>query len=376
MFWVPVLLVLIFLFLFELLTTRKWLRVVILTAIAAGIMGIVIGIDYLVKTTDHEVWSGSIVNWEHKEEWDEFHPPHRVCHTDSNGNKKCHTEPGYWEHHPAQNHVETTDNGWQDVDYTLDGKRMDDYYPNSTSELKQLFPYGMPTSSVHEYTNKVQASYSIYRHKDIDLKKFPGLPEYPIKVHNQFFVDRIVGDVPNKAKALRELDAQNTRLNKMIPDPKNKGKMKSWKEANLIFVNVGTNKPQEWGFALQDHWEGGNKNDFIVAFSMDKKGSILWAYPFSWSDSELGKVEIKEYMEEQKNVKDFTPIVDHVSDIIADKFVRKEFKDFNYLHVDVSTGAYVAIWIFSMLILAFGVLYEKLINGNNVFSNSRQRSRY
>jgi len=54
----------------------------------------------------------------------------------------------------------------------------------------------------------------------------------------------------------------------------------SWKQVNLIFVNVGADKPIEYGYALQDYWEGGNKNDFIVSFSMNSDGKLNWVYPF------------------------------------------------------------------------------------------------
>lgn len=365
MYWIPVLLVAVILFVYQLLRSHHWLRVVVPTALSALMMGLVLLIDYSSQTSDVEIWSGYIEDWEHIEEWDEWHPPVTTCSTDSKGKQTCHTTPGYWEHHPAENHLKTTDRGWFSINRTPDGERMNDRFPNKTSELKEMFPAGTPTASRHRYTNKVQASYSIYKHEDIDLKDYPDLPEYPDKVRDELYVDRIVGNVPNQKNANKELSKINTYLNKMIPDPDNPGKKRSYKQVNLIFVNVGENKPQEYGFALQDHWEGGNKNDLIVAFSLDQQGKVAWAYPFSWSESELLKIEIKQYMEKQTAMKDFVPVVQDIAKLVEEKFERKEFADFNYLQIDVSTTAHVFIWILSLLIAGVTIYLDIA----NVFEN-------
>lgn len=330
---------------------RGWKSSILFLIVGIIVFSLTVIIDQEVQSIDTEVWSGKVVDWNHEEEWDEYHPPLTTCTTDSKGNQSCTTTPGYWEHHPAENAIKTTDAGWVYVDKLPNGKEMDDSYPNKKSELKKYWPYGTPTASVHTYKNKVQASYSIFRHKGIDLKDYPDLPEYPDKVHNDMFINRIVGYVPNKKTAVKELDKWNTELNKPVPDPHNKKKMKSWKEVNLIFVNVGANKPEEYGFALQDKWEGGNKNDFVVAFSMNKDGKINWVYPFSWSEVDLLKLEVKDYMMGLGKVKDFKPVVDHVSKEVAEKFVRKQFADFNYLHIDMSLTAKIVLWI-----VVFGLL--------------------
>lgn len=369
MYWIPVLLVAVSLFVYQLIRSHHWLRVVVPTALSALLMGIVLLIDYSAQTSDIEIWSGYIEDWEHTEEWDQYHPPVTTCTTDSNGKQSCDTKPGYWEHHPAENYLKTTDNGWFSINRTPDGKKMNDHFPNKTVELKEMFPEGTPTASRHRYTNKIQASYSVYKHKEIDLDDYPDLPAYPDKVRDQLYVDRIVGHVPKKEKANKELSKINTYLNKMIPDPDDPGKKRSYKQVNLIFVNLGENKPQEYGFALQDHWEGGNKNDLVVAFSLDKKGNTAWAYPFSWSESELLKIELKQYMEKQATIQDFTPIIQDVATIVEEKFERKEFADFNYLQIEFSTTAYVFIWLLSLLIVGVTIY----LDAANVFENRRNR---
>lgn len=349
---IPFIVLILGLLIWEIISkTRRWLYSLILLGIGIILSLSIVFSDQAIQSTDTEVWSGKVVNWEHKEEWNEWHPPITHC-TTSNGHKSCSTTPGYWEHHYAKNYIETTDNGWIEVDKLPNGKKMDDHYPNHTYELKKYWKYGTPTASKHLYTNKVQASYSIFKHKNIDLDDYKDLPNYPDKVHNDMFIDRIVGYVPNKHKSEKELDKWNTELNKKIPDPHHKGKTMSWKQVNIIFVNVGANKPEDYGFALQDKWEGGNKNDFVVAFSMNKDGKINWVYPFSWSEVDILKLDVKDYMMGLGKVKDFKPVVDRVSKEVADKFVRKQFKDFNYLHIEMSLPAQIILWIVVLLLIA------------------------
>lgn len=310
----------------------------------------VFGIDNSIQTSDTEIWSGKVVDWEHKEEWDEWHPPKENCSTDSKGKRSCTTTPGYWEHHKAENRIKTTDAGWIDVDKTPDGKKdFNDSWPNKTEELKAFWKPNEPSASTHSFTNNVKASYSIFKHKDIDLEKFKDLPEYPLKVEGEIKIKRILGDVPNKADSIAVLDHWNTNMNKMVTGKD--GKKRNWKQVNLIFVNVGADKPEEYGYALQDKWQNGKKNDFVVSFSMNKDGKLNWVYPFSWSEVERLKIDVREMMMQKENITDFKQIVDETANLVIDKFERKEFKDFNYLQVETSTTATIIIWVLNLGLL-------------------------
>ncbi|NOU77110.1 hypothetical protein GC098_38100 [Paenibacillus sp. LMG 31458] len=352
-YWAAFFLVLIVGFAIELMMGRRWGRFVGVTIIAVILFGGVIGIDYYFRTMDREVWSGTVTGWEHKEEWDEWIPGKEECTTDSNGRKNCTKERGHWEHHEAKNKIKTSDDGWIPVSESLDRKtRFNDRYPNTTTELSKHFPLGTPSASKHTYTNKVKGSYSLFKHSEIDPKDYPDLPSYPGYVTNYIKVDRIVGHVPNQDNALDVLAAWNSKLNKDVPDPDQPGKTKSWKQVNLIFVNVGVDKPKEYGYALQDNWQNGNKNDFIVSFSPAPDGTMKWAYAFSWSEVDILKLEVQDYMGEQSLTKDFVPIIDHVAQMVADKFERKHFAEFNYLQYELSNISTIIIWVLELLLLS------------------------
>ena len=325
--------------------------------ISLSITFTVIAVDYSIRTTDIEVWSGEVVDWYHKEEWDEWHPEECTTSTDSEGVSTTYCIPGYWEHHYAENKIKTSDNGWFYVYESPDGKKFNDSWPNDDSVLKQYWPEGTPSASLHTYKNKVQASYSIYKHKEINLNDYEGLPDYPLQVKNYINIDRIIGYVPNKEEALKTLAQANTNLNVFIPDPENPGKTKSWKQVNLIFVNVGENKTRDWGYALPDYWEGGNKNDFVVSFSMNSEGYVSWVYAFSWSEVEILKLEVQDYITNLGKIEDFVPIVKKVEQLVGEKFERKQFVDFEYLSINPSDTAMWIVWILNIIVLIVFIGY-------------------
>lgn len=358
MYWIPLVLLAIVLFIYQMFRSHNWLGVIIPVAVVALMTSAIIAIDISSQTADVEVWSGYIEDWEHKEEWDQYYPPVTSCTTDANGRQSCSTTPGYWVHHPAKNKLKTTDRGWFSVSKTPDGEKMDDDFPNKTEELQEMFPKGTATASPHRYVNKVNASYSIYKHEDINLEDYPNLPSYPKQVRDELYIDRIVGDVPNKEAANAKLSQINSDLNVMIPDPENPEKKRSYKQVNIIFAQLGDNVSIDHGYALQDYWTGGNKNDFVIAFSLNDNGDVNWAYPFSWSEAELLKIEVKQVMEKQKDITDFTPLVEEVGLLIEEKFVRKEFADFNYLQIEPSKGAHIMIWVVSFLAIIASIVID------------------
>lgn len=344
-------------------------------------------ISVSVVSTDTEVWSGSVIDVVHKEEYDKWIPPSTETRTRTktryvNGQSQSYTEtytvtiPGKWEHYNAENYIKTSDGGTFSV-HSYKDRNFNDHYPNTTEELKQYWNIGDPTASVHTYTNKVQASYSVLNRPPVDLTLYEGLPTYPEYVENYTRINRLLGYFPNYTESRWTLDKQNTRLNKLMKTSEveklenrtilaegEEDKKRSWKQVNIIFVNLGEGKSRDWGFALQDYWENGNKNDFIVSMSMDEEGKVSWVYPFCWSEVELLKLKVKNNILDRGIIRDFKPVVDDVADLVAKHFIRKEFKDFEYLQVPIPKTSYVLAWIF--MVVAVGIVsYLVLVVGRS-----------
>lgn len=337
----------------------EWIVIPLSIIIVLAIGSLVVFIDYKSQTDCTEVWSGRITSNKHIEEWDEWHKPwdETVTETDSKGKKHTKTihHDGYWEHHNAENYISTSDDGNFSVSQTPDGKILDDNFVNSTEELNQYYPINKPTASAHTYENKVQASYSIYKHKEINLKNYPNLPSYPKEVNNNYNITRIIGDIPNEQESIDLLNEVNSKLND-TNNSNNKDKIKSYKQVNIIFVNLG-GVSEDYGIALQDYWQGGNKNDFVVAFgSRDNK--VTWCYPFSWSEVEILKSEVRDYMLDNCDLNNFTTTINDTGNMIEQKFERKQFADFSYLNIETSTTATVIIIVVTV-ICGIGVVFSR-----------------
>lgn len=342
------------------------IRNIVISIIAIIVVSSIISVISInSQTYCEEVWSGTITKVKHTEEWDEWHEPvYENKQIKDKDGKVIRTErvkikDGYWEHHYATNKIKTSDDGWKTVDKSRDGTvNFNDKYPNTDKELEKYWKIGTPTASVHSYKNKVQASYSIYNFEDVDLEAYPGLPQYPKSVTNYVSIDRIIGNVPNKQESLDRLAEINSKLNVTIYDEEEK-KNKSYKEVNIIFVNMG-DVSSDYGFALENYWKGGNKNDFIISFGTDADFNITWAYPITWSESELLKIKVRDYMLDLKNIEDFIPIVNDIASMVEESFERKEFADFEYLNIEVTTGAKILIWILSILIFIGTIFFLEL----------------
>lgn len=301
--------------------------------------GAIIAIDFTSKTTSTEIWSGKIVSVKHTEEWDEWHEEVTETYTttDSNGNSvtKTRTIPGYWEHHYATNYVKTTDNGNFKVYETPDGKILDDNFVNSTKELEKYFKIGAPTASKHTYENKIKSSYSIFKNRDINLEDYPDLYKYPSKSTKYLSVNRLLGNFKDKENKSKLLDEINSNLND-TDNPKNKDKVKGYKQVNLVLVNFG-DKSEDYGYALQDYWENGAKNDVVVTFGTDKNGKPTWSHVFSWSEVEILKSDIREVIMATEDINsEFNTTLEKISDMIEKKFSRREFAEFDYIQIELS----------------------------------------
>jgi len=336
---------------------RKMDLVEILMISGAFFTGVVIiyALAISIGANDKEVWSGYVVDWEHKEEYWEHIPAKTKRYTDSNGNRKTRRIPAKNIYHHATNRIKTSDNGWTTVNQ-FNGKKFNDKYPNSTEELKQMWKPKTPTASVHRYVNKVSGSQSIYESTGQYEHLYDKLPDYPMLTRENLYIDRVIGYFPNMSKMNKQLSQKNSDLNIMIPDPEKEGKQRAWKQVNMIIVNLGDGVSSDYGYALKDHWGNGNKNDFIVCLSMGNDGIIDWVNIITWSESELLKIEVRDYLLDLDPVltgEDSINMVNKISDLVAEKFERKQFADFNYLKPNINIGFYILLIIVSITFIVF-----------------------
>mgnify|MGYP003300289174 CR=1 FL=1 len=109
----------------------------------------------------------------------------------------------------------------------------------------------------------------------------------------------------------------------------------------------------------KSYWEGGNKNEFVVCLGI-KGDSIIWSRPFSWSDSPNMEVLSRQYFIDNPKL-DLVKYADWLKDTIPNEWQRKEFRDFNYLQIELSPIQYIIILIL-VLIYNVGISYWVIKN--------------
>lgn len=336
------------------------------------------------RTSDYEIWSGEITGVYHKEEWDEWHPPQTYTTTETVNGKtvtRTHTKPGYWEHHNAINRITTTDNGTESVGYgyspnTGERVKFNDSYPNTEAELALYYPIGTPSASFHSYKNLLKLDKSLYSYDEINLEDYPNLPEYPKKRSNdaslrEISVDRVIGDFKNKEELIIKVNEINTYLNSKAVN----------KQVNVMLVNLGADATKESGFALEQYWEGGNKNDFIITMSISDSGVINWCHIITWSES-FALINKLELGLEGVNVYDgsFKQKLEEVKTDVQELYVRMEMAEYEeYIEVETTDLSGFFTGVLFIIIAVIGFFVFGMIDYDNGFTvryRGRRRRRF
>jgi hypothetical protein len=104
----------------------------------------------------------------------------------------------------------------------------------------------------------------------------------------------------------------------------------------------------------RDYWEGGNKNEVVMCLGISlKDGIIKWARGFSWADSPELQVRLRQYLEGTK----FNPeaYANRVESLVKSGiWKRKQFKDFDYLSVEL-TDTQTTILLVLILLYNIGI---------------------
>jgi hypothetical protein len=224
----------------------------------------------------------------------------------------------------ADAHLKLPDTKYRyDSDTDQGDKYVSTWYP-SHSEKE-------PTSIMHHYENKLKASNSIFKFSKIDKKSW-AVYKYP-KVYDYYKCSKILGANPADPKidsASHRLHLKNANLGKQ-------------KQVNMM-VLLWKNQPREIIQMQRAYWQGGKKNDFIVGIVTDEDHNIQWVDCISWTEVELLKLQVIDQIKQMKQL-DLLKAVDIMSSHVEKQFIRKEFKDFQYLSVDMPLWAVLLIYI-------------------------------
>lgn len=297
------------------------------------------------NTRDLEVWNGRVALKKHEK----VHCRHSYtcnCVTVSCG-KNCTTrvcQTCYEHSYDIDWFLKTTNSETIDID-TIDRQGLREPPRWTRAQI------GDTTSLTHSYENYIKASpNSLFRHVGL-TEKYKDLPSYPQNVYDYHYLDRtvLVGtDLPDSVlwnKELRELNSDIGRK----------------KEVNVIMV-VTKNKPEDYFYALEQHWIGGKKNDVIVVADINDAGEINWVNTMVWTDAHIFKVNMRDSLLKLKKL-DRELILPTIQAVVLKDYVRKPMKDFEYLKQSITPtkNQYIGLTIFGLL-LSLGISWFVFAN--------------
>lgn len=315
-----------------------------------------------VNSSDTEYLGGYVNRITYYEPWDEMV---RVRHTrtDSDGEEEVyytwereyHSErytyvdnESKWEHHLSKKEYETIKKRMGDKAvfrdmhrnyHRIDGDAYDIYWDKTVEHLYDI-------TTPHSYTNKIKASQShtIFKYSDIseeDAKEL-GLHEYPdIHLMNQ---NPIIG------RYASDKDKQRIKyINATY------GKTHQFRVYMLFYEG----KDIEISEQQKAYWQNGNKNEFVVCLGT-QRDSVVWCNPFSWCDEPKLEALTRDYFIQNPKV-DIDAYGKWLQNQIPTKWKRKEFSDFEYIHIGLSKGQYIAL-IIIMILLNIGISVFLVMN--------------
>lgn len=197
----------------------------------------------------------------------------------------------------------------------------------------------------HLYQNKVKASsYSIFKYGNIN--------EEEIKENKLFDYPEIKNNMQNPILGFNATDTDIDAVNYLngYRGPKNQ---------IHVFILCFDNPSLEVAEMQKAYWQGGNKNEFVVCLGV-KNNTVIWCNPFSWSDEPMLEVKTRDYFIKNPNI-NFKNYAEWLDTQIDKNWHRKEFNDFNYLSIELSTNWYIVILII-MLCYNIGISYWVITN--------------
>lgn len=309
----------------------------------------------------------------HYDEWDEW--IHRTCTrqvyvgTDSKGHARYRTETydcSYRQYHPERWEIEDNNGAtfpikeseynhliqqWKTPQQFKDMHR--DYYRIDGDA--QYYEWNRKKEDIRDitypksYQNKIKVSKSIFNFEEIDKKEAEsiGLYEYP-EVTNNYYQNPIIGYRLNDKIGNNEFRYINAIY----------GGKCQFRTYLLCFYNKDILISEK----QRSYWVEGNKNEFIICVGLDSlTNKLQWVNCFSWMD----EPRLEVYTEQFLNGNDSLNIVElgkFLEEKIPTDWKRKEFKDFNYLKIELTNGQYIGILIF---ILIYNIAMSIFVIKNN-----------
>ena len=218
-----------------------------------------------------------------------------------------------------------------------------------------------PVVTVHTYENRVQASTSVFNFQDVSDGDKTALQLFDYPDVNGYSQVSILGrGDATQADAERSLSIANAKL----------GHSKQAK----VFILVFQDQPMEAGITQENLWKRGNKNEMVITIGTDASGVVQWCYPFSWTEVEELKIELRDQISGMGQL-NLSRVVDITVPLMWKQWERKHFRDFSYLTVEPPGWVVVLVYLLTVA-LNLGLGWWVIANRHKEYEPSNWSSRY
>ena len=304
-----------------------------------------------------EYWGSAGTEARYYEDWNEYVHRTCTCCCDEDGNN-CTTydcsyvryHSPYWQLHTSTQEVlRISEERYQQLRQRWGNERFTDlrrnYHTNDGDLYTAVWPGDSitlePVTTIHSYENRVKAAdASIFHFRTVppSMADSIGLFSYPA-VQAPYTQHALLGaEGPHADSANKALMHWNALLG-----PENEVK---------LFVLVFRNKPRTTGQWQEWHWKGGNMNELVICLGLDSADRVQWCHPISWGTDHRLQADIRQHVETQDTL-DILAFSRWLGPVVSKHFVRRDFKEFDYLTVEPSTGAVVTVYIITLLMTVF-----------------------
>lgn len=193
--------------------------------------------------------------------------------------------------------------------------------------------YWIPVTEAHRYTNKIRCSNSIFKFEKIEPAEARehGLVDYPpIRDYDAPCI--LSAEVPVPPFA----DDMFRRFN---------GGVAPRSQMRLYIILFGPERSVGVSELQRAYWQGGNKNEMVVCIGTDASGAdVRWARAFSWADEQQLETDLSQWLMKGSKL-DWIALYGWLDTNIV-RWKRKEFKDFDYIHVSLPLKHF--LWILAI----------------------------
>lgn len=306
--------------------------------------------------SDTEYYSAYSVNAIHYDQWNEY--IHKTCsYTVSHGSgKHRYTTTHYYDCSYVDNHPEYWETNlsdgssknisqekyfylrkiWDNEEflemnryyYTIDG---DAQKTNWNNEFKNVIVY----DSEGYYDNKPQTAETVFHFEELDSVKKKKVYDYPsVEDYKQ---NHCIGCDKKDNLILRKINGLHGVKNQI-----------------KIFVLIFKNQKESVAELQRQYWKGGNKNELVICVDSKNK----WAKSFSWSDDKLLESKCNQLF--MRNISMKVKLLE-LNKLVPKYWKRKEFKDFEYIDVQLTTKQLIWIYIITFF-MSVGILTWGIVN--------------